>query len=102
MAKAKKAKEKNASKPAVATYHNYIGGECVKSTSGEWFENVNPTDTTDIVGRFPKSNAEDVDKAVAAAKAAATKWRQTPAPKRAELLFNLAEIIRDNKQQGVE
>ncbi len=102
MAKAKKAKEKNASKPAVATYHNYIGGEWVKSASGEWFENVNPADTTDIVGRFPKSNAEDVDKAVAAAKAAATKWRQTPAPKRAELLFNLAEIIRDNKQRYTE
>ena len=109
MAKAKQAKEKKAGKSAkttakatTATYHNYIGGEWVKSASGEWFDNVNPADTTDIIGRFPKSNAEDVDKAVAAAKSAATKWRQTPAPKRAELLFNLAEIIRDNKQRYTE
>ncbi len=109
MAKAKQAKEKKAgksakttAKAATATYHNYIGGEWVKSSSGEWFDNVNPADTTDIIGRFPKSNAEDVDNAVAAAKAAATKWRQTPAPKRAELLFTLAEIIRDNKQRYTE
>ena len=50
------------------TYHNYIGGEWVKSSSGEWFDNVNPADTTDIVGRFPVSNAEDVNRAVEAAK----------------------------------
>ncbi|QYO67095.1 aldehyde dehydrogenase family protein [Leptolyngbya sp. 7M] len=105
MAKAKQAKEKKALKSAKATtksYHNYIGGEWVRSSSGEWFDNVNPADTTDIIGRFPKSNAEDVDKAVAAAKDAASKWRQTPAPKRAELLFTLAEIIRDNKHRYTE
>ncbi|MBX3245312.1 MAG: aldehyde dehydrogenase family protein [Acidobacteria bacterium] len=100
MAKAKEAKTKKALKTAKTskkTYHNYINGEWVKSSSGEWFDNVNPADTTDIVGRFPKSNADDVNAAVAAAKNAADKWRRTPAPKRAELLFTLAEIIRDNK-----
>lgn len=97
------AKESKTKKPAKAvktskkTYHNYINGEWVKSSSGEWFDNVNPADTTDIVGRFPKSNADDVNAAVSAAKNAADKWRRTPAPKRAELLFTLAEILRDNK-----
>ena len=80
-------------------YHNYIGGEWVESSSGEWFENVNPADHNDIVGMFPKSNQEDVDKAVAAAKEASARWRRTPAPKRAEILFTLAEILRDNKEQ---
>lgn len=100
MAKAKETKAKKTTKAAKTskkTYHNYINGEWVKSSSGEWFDNVNPADTTDIVGRFPKSNADDVNAAVAAAKNAADKWRRTPAPKRAELLFTLAEIIRDNK-----
>lgn len=100
MAKAKEAKIKKTSKTAKTskkTYHNYINGEWVKSLSGEWFDNVNPADTTDIVGRFPKSNTDDVNAAVAAAKNAADKWRRTPAPKRAELLFTLAEILRDNK-----
>ncbi|CAN5836486.1 aldehyde dehydrogenase family protein [soil metagenome] len=97
MAKAKEAK--NSKKTKTQTYKNYIGGEWVKSASGEYFDNLNPADTSDIVGRFPKSTAEDVDNAVEAAKNAATKWRRTPAPKRAEILFRLGEILRDNKEQ---
>jgi aldehyde dehydrogenase (NAD+) len=98
MAKAQPAKAKKA-RAAVKTYNNFIGGEWVRSSSGEWFDNVNPADRTDIVGRFPRSNADDVNKAVEAAKNAATKWRRTPAPKRAELLFNLGEILRENKDR---
>lgn len=95
MAKAKHAETKNSPKK----YHNYINGEWVKSSSGEWFDNVNPADTSDIVGRFPASNAEDVNAAVSAAKNAATRWRRTPAPKRAEILFTLGEILRKNKDE---
>jgi aldehyde dehydrogenase (NAD+) len=84
---------------SVKRYSNYIGGEWVESASGEFFENINPADHNDIIGLFPKSNQEDVDRAVAAAKEAATRWRRTPAPKRAELLFTLAEILRDNKEE---
>ena len=99
MSKTKEANKQNkSSKNKPEKYHNYIGGEWIKSASGEYFDNVNPADTSDVVGRFPKSNAEDVDKAVAAAKNAATKWRRTPAPKRAEILFRLGEILRDNKE----
>ena len=99
MAQAKQAKSNGRAKSSVKKYHNYIGGEWVKSSSGEWFDNVNPADTSDIVGRFPKSNAEDVNMAVAAAKEAANRWRLTPAPKRAELLFTLGEILRENKDR---
>jgi aldehyde dehydrogenase (NAD+) len=88
-----------ANKISVKKYHNYINGEWVKSSSGEWFDNVNPADTTDIVGRFPASNGDDINAAVAAAKNAATRWRRTPAPKRAELLFTLGEILRKNKDE---
>ncbi|HMJ07860.1 MAG TPA: aldehyde dehydrogenase family protein [Pyrinomonadaceae bacterium] len=96
MAKAKEAKSKRSS---AKTYHNFIGGEWVKSASGAWFENVNPADTSDVIGRFPLSNADDINRAVDAAKKAATKWRHTPAPKRAELLFTLGEILRSNKDR---
>src|SRR5215217_8187984 len=99
MAKAKEAKIKKSAKTSTKNYHNYIGGEWVKSSSGEWFDNVNPADTSDIIGRFPKSNADDVNRAVEAAKGAADKWRRTPAPKRAELLFRLGEILRENKDE---
>ncbi len=95
MSKAKEAK----SKQSVKKYYNYIGGEWVKSSSGEWFDNVNPADTSDVIGRFPKSNDADVNSAVEAAREAATRWRRTPAPKRAELLFTLGEILRKNKDE---
>ncbi len=88
-----------ANKTSVKKYHNYINGEWVKSSSGEWFDNVNPADTSDIVGRFPASNGDDINAAVAAAKDAATRWRRTPAPKRAELLFTLGEILRKKKDE---
>lgn len=98
MATAKIARS-NAARPAVKKYSNYINGEWIKSSSGEWFDNVNPADTSDIVGRFPVSNSEDVNAAVSAAKSAATRWRRTPAPKRAEILFKLGEILRANKDE---
>jgi aldehyde dehydrogenase (NAD+) len=41
-------------------------GRCI---NGETFDNVNPADTNDIVGKFPLSTAEDVNRAVASAKA---------------------------------
>ena len=99
MATAKRAKVAERTKAKTATYNNFIGGEWVKSSSGEWFNNVNPADTNDIIGRFPKSNEDDINRAVEAASAAAKKWRLTPAPKRAELLFTLGEILREHKDQ---
>jgi alpha-ketoglutaric semialdehyde dehydrogenase len=53
----------------------------------------------DIIGRFPDSNEEDMMNAIAAAKGAADRWRRTPAPKRAELLFRLGEILQKNKDR---
>jgi aldehyde dehydrogenase (NAD+) len=107
MAQAKKAISKtsgklaarNAARAAVKTYYNYIGGEWVASESGEMFENINPADNNDIVGRFPLSTGEDVNAAVHAAQGAFDRWRNTPAPKRAELLFRLGEILIRNKEQ---
>ncbi len=97
MAKAKEAKK--TTKSTTKTYHNYIDGEWMKSASGEYFENINPADTNDVIGRFPLSNEEDVNRAVEAAKNAATRWRRTPAPKRAEILFRLARILERDKER---
>lgn len=106
MAQAKKAVSKSSgkqtqrssSRTSVKTYQNYIGGKWVDSESGEMFENVNPADTRDIVGRFPLSTSEDVNAAVNAAQEAFDRWRKTPAPKRAELLFRLGEILIRDKE----
>jgi acyl-CoA reductase-like NAD-dependent aldehyde dehydrogenase len=51
------------------TFKNYIDGEWVDAVSGETFESTSPANG-DTIGAFPKSGAEDVERAVAAAKAA--------------------------------
>src|SRR5215212_2241171 len=107
MSQAKKALTKGSKKAARATqtrtatksYPNYIGGEWAAAHSGEWFENTNPADTRDVVGRFPVSDASDVERAVNAAREAADRWRRLPAPRRAEILFRLGEILIRNKDK---
>ena len=81
------------------TYHNLIGGEWVPAVSGKTTLNVNPADHDDIVGAFPSSGAEDVDKAVASAKKAFATWRLVPAPKRAELLVRAGTLLQQRKEQ---
>ncbi|HKN83501.1 MAG TPA: aldehyde dehydrogenase family protein, partial [Pyrinomonadaceae bacterium] len=90
---------RNAARAAVKTYQNYIDGKWVGSQSGEMFENINPADNRDVVGRFPLSTSDDVNAAVNAAQNAFDRWRNTPAPKRAELLFRLGEILIRNKER---
>jgi aldehyde dehydrogenase (NAD+) len=94
-----KSQSRTSSRPSVKTYNNYIGGKWIPSESGEVFENVNPADTQDVIGRFPLSTAKDVNAAVNAAREAFDGWRNTPAPRRAEILFRLGEILIRNKEQ---
>ena len=79
-------------------FKNFIDGEWVDSATGDTFENRNPADTRDLVGIFQKSNREDVDAAVDAAKRAFAKWRLVPAPRRAEIVFRAAEILIERKE----
>src|SRR6266478_9738942 len=103
MAQAKKAIEKRSRSARAAkrikTYHNFINGRWTPSRSDEWLENRNPADTRDVVGRFPRSTEEDVDEAIAAAAKAFDPWRHTPAPRRAEILFRVGEILIRDKQK---
>jgi acyl-CoA reductase-like NAD-dependent aldehyde dehydrogenase len=78
-------------------FQNYIGGEWVDSASGETFESTSPA-TGDTIGAFPRSNADDVDRAVAAAKEAFGEWRLVPAPKRGEILYRFANLLIDEKE----
>jgi len=79
-------------------YKNYINGEWVEARSGKALENRNPANTGELVGMFPLSSEEDTTLAIDAAKAAYDKWRLTPAPKRAEILFRAAELLVQRKE----
>jgi alpha-ketoglutaric semialdehyde dehydrogenase len=60
------------------------------------FETTSPA-TGEVLGRFPKSDAEDVARAVEAAQSAYEEWRLVPAPKRGEILFRFAQILEREK-----
>jgi aldehyde dehydrogenase (NAD+) len=81
------------------TFLNYIGGEFVASSTGKTFERRNPADQRDLVGVFQDSGAEDVNAAVAAAKAAYPAWKKVPAPRRGEILLKAAELLLERKER---
>jgi aldehyde dehydrogenase (NAD+) len=77
---------------------NLIGGERVGAERGETFESLVPA-TGEALASFPRSGAADVDRAVAAAKAAFDGWRLVPAPERGAILFRFAELLRGRKDE---
>jgi len=83
----------------IPVFKNYIAGEWVESSSGATFENRNPCNRNEILGIFQKSTAKDIDQAVAAASETYQTWRLVPAPRRAELLFRVGEILIRRKEE---
>src|ERR671938_1888752 len=84
------------------TFKNFIAGAWVEPASGEYFDNVNPADTCDVIGRFPLSSREDVDRAVASAKRGFEVWRRTPAPARGDVLRNVGDLLVKRKEEIAE
>lgn len=83
---------------AAKVYKNLIGGEWAESRSGRTFENQNPANTKDVVGIFPRSDQDDVNDAVEAAKRAFERWRLIPAPRRGEIIYRCAQILQERKE----
>ncbi|MFI5310461.1 MAG: aldehyde dehydrogenase family protein [Gemmatimonadales bacterium] len=83
----------------MTTFQNFIGGRWAGPATGQHFENRNPADTRDVIGRFPLSGAEDVAAAVASAKRGFETWRRTPAPARGDVLRRTGEILTMRKEE---
>jgi aldehyde dehydrogenase len=76
-------------------YGNYIGGEFVPPVKGQYFENTSPI-TGKLIAEFPRSTAEDIDKALDAAHAAADAWGKTSVQERSLTLLKIADRIEQN------
>jgi aldehyde dehydrogenase (NAD+) len=72
---------------------NYIAGQWVECKSGKTFPNINPANTSETIGEFQASGAEDVQAACEAAAKSHPSWSSVPAPRRGEYLFKAAEIL---------
>lgn len=75
-----------------------IAGERLPSNSGATYEVKNPA-TGKVVATVARGTPDDVNKAVAAAKAVEKQWAETPAEDRAALLFKGIELLEQNKKE---
>jgi aldehyde dehydrogenase (NAD+) len=84
------------------TYLNYIDGKWTPASTGETFLDTNPARPDEVIGEFQRSGPEDVDAAVAAARAAQKEWRRTPAPLRAEIVARATRLLVERKPELTE
>ena len=80
-------------------FKNFIGGKWVAPSTREYFDNVNPADKSDVIGRFPLSGDDDVEDAVQSAKCGFEVWRKTPAPARGDVLRRVGDIMTRRKDE---
>ncbi len=76
---------------------NHVGGQWIKPERFGLLDVQQPS-TAEVIARVPLSAAAEVDRAVAAAKAAFPGWSATPVARRCELLWALANQIRENAE----
>lgn len=84
------------------TFLNFIGGEWVPPLGGEYFENRNPARWSEVIGRFPDSDARDVERAVKSAQRGFEIWSQTPAPIRGEVIRKAGDLLVARKREIAE
>jgi aldehyde dehydrogenase (NAD+) len=83
----------------MTTFKNFIGGAWVEPSTGHYFENRNPADVEDLIGRFPRSGPDDVQRAVESARRGFEIWRHTPAPARGDVLRRIGDLLTARKEE---
>ncbi len=78
---------------------NFIDGDWVEPQSGDWFENRNPARTSDLVGHFPRTGPEELDRVVESAQRAFESWSRVPAPERGLVLKKAGDLMTARKEE---
>src|SRR5881392_243213 len=79
-------------------YKILIGGELAGAASGETMEVIAPA-TGETIAEVPRCGAEDVDRAVEAAQAAAPEWLGNTPKERSELLHRMADVLDEHAEE---
>ena len=80
-------------------YDMFIDGEFRPAESGEFFESINPA-TEEKLTEVSQAGADDVERAVAAARQAYTgTWSRMPAAERGKFLFRIARMIQERSRE---
>ena len=78
---------------------NFIGGSEVPPRTGVWLDKVRPTDET-VLCRVARSGTDDVDDAVAAARAAQPELAERTAVGRGDIVRELALLLRERRDEA--
>src|SRR5688572_32945311 len=76
----------------------YVGGEWVDPAGSETIDVVNSA-TEEVMGRIPQGSAEDIERAVSAARDAFEAWSQTPPAERAAVLVRIADGLAERQDE---
>lgn len=76
---------------------NFIAGQWVES--GDHAPDLNPSNTKDIVGQFPRASAADAARAIAAAKDAFPAWSRSTPQERHDILKRVGDEILARKDE---
>ena len=76
-------------------YGNYINGEFVAPVNGNYMDNVSPVNG-EVFCRVARSDADDINKALDAAHAAAAAWGKTSVQERSNILLKIADRMEAN------
>ncbi|WP_374986121.1 aldehyde dehydrogenase family protein [Streptomyces fradiae] len=80
------------------SYGLFIDGEFTDAADGRVFKTVSPA-TEEVLSEVARAGAEDVDRAVKAARKAFAKWSALPGSERAKYLFRIARIIQERSRE---
>ena len=80
-------------------YRNFIGGEWRETGTGEYAPNVNPADTSDVIGELPLLSRAEAEAAIEAAARAFPMWRETPAPERGRMIARVHRLMVDRAEE---
>jgi acyl-CoA reductase-like NAD-dependent aldehyde dehydrogenase len=80
-------------------FKNFIGGQWIAPSTDRYFENRNPADQQDLIGMFPESGVDDVNRAVDSAVRGFAQWKRTPAPARGDVLRRVGDLMAARKEE---
>jgi len=86
---------------SIPVLKNYVNGQWIESSSGQFSEVRNPA-TGAVLARVPMSSAAEVDAAAKAARKAFESWRRVPVLERTAVLGRLKELILKNYSEIAE
>lgn len=78
-------------------FKNFIGGEWVDGN--DFAPNVNPSDTSDVIGHFARASADQTQKAIASARSAFRAWSLSTPQQRFDLLDQVGSTILARKNE---